>query len=534
MAEAARRPEAPAQLRSPAAQGLSRTAPQDVSLAVRGVGKRFGSLSALADVDLELRAGEIHCLLGENGAGKSTLCNLIFGLHRPDDGELLIGGRAYAPRGPSDALASGIAMVHQHFSLVAELTVLENLCLEGRWRRFDRLREHARFSAIAERFGIEVPFDAPVSSLSVGLRQKVEILKCLSREPRIVVLDEPTAVLPPAEIDSLLGLIERMAASGKAILLVTHKLAEIARVADRITVLRRGRVTLTADGRQVGRHELASAIVGEQVVELDMTGRGERHVPRAQSGVAVPPPALMLDGVTLTDTIGVRRVENLTLLIAAGEIVGIAGVEGNGQTELGLALAGLMPLAAGRYFCGDIELTRATPGAVSAAGVGIIPEDRHALGGILGMTIDENIFLGALGRFRRGFFVDRTAMRRAASALITRFDIRCAGPQATFASLSGGNQQKVVLAREITLNTRRLLVAAQPTRGLDIGATRATYGHIQATARAGTGVLLISSELDDLLANCDRIVVMYRGRIIGEQAGTFDRQKLGALMSGHA
>jgi len=265
-----------------------------------------------------------------------------------------------------------------------------------------------------------------------------------------------------------------------------------------------------------------------------MTGRGERHVPRAQGGVAVPPPALMLDGVTLTDTIGVRRVENLTLLVAAGEIVGIAGVEGNGQTELGLALAGLMPLAAGRYFCGDVELTRANPGAVSAAGVGIIPEDRHALGGILGMTIDENIFLGALGRFRRGIFVDRTAMRRESSALITRFDIRCAGPQATFASLSGGNQQKVVLAREITLNTRRLLVAAQPTRGLDIGATQATYGHIHATARAGAGVLLISSELDDLLANCDRIVVMYRGRIIGEQAGTFDRQKLGALMSGHA
>jgi general nucleoside transport system ATP-binding protein len=503
-------------------------------LAARGVGKRFGSLSALADVDLELRAGEVHCLLGENGAGKSTLCNLIFGLYRPDSGALLLGERSYNPRGPADALMSGIAMVHQHFSLVGELTVLENLCLGDGWRLFDRARERYRLTQTAERFGIEVPFDALVSSLSVGERQKVEILKCLAREPEIVVLDEPTAVLPPGEIEALLDLIERMAATGKAILLVTHKLAEIARVADCITVLRRGRVTLQAAGLDVGRQELATAIVGEHV-ELEVTSRRESRVVRTQSGVAVPPAALMLDGVEVLDNLGVKRVENLTLIVAPGEIVGIAGVEGNGQTELGLALAGLTSFASGRYFAADIELTHATPGAVSAAGVGIIPEDRHALGGILGMTIDENIFLGALDRFRRGPFVDRKSMRRETEALIERFDIRCQGPQSTFASLSGGNQQKVVLAREITLNTRRLLVAAQPTRGLDIGATRATYGHIEQAARDGAGVLLISSELDDLLAICDRIVVLYRGRIIGEQtAGAYDRRALGALMSGHA
>ena len=504
------------------------------SLAARGVGKRFGPLAALADIDLELRAGEIHCLLGENGAGKSTLCNLIFGLYRPDSGRLLLRGQPYSPRGPADALAGRIAMVHQHFSLVGELTVLENLCLGDGWRRFDRARERSRLSETAERFGIDVPFDALVSTLSVGERQKVEILKCLAREPEIVVLDEPTAVLPPGEIKSLLDLIERMAATGKAILLVTHKLAEIARVADRITVLRRGRVTLQAAGRDVGRQELATAIVGEQV-ELEMKSRGERRVVRTQSGVAVPPAALMLDGVEVLDDLAVKRVENLTLIVAPGEIVGIAGVEGNGQTELGLALAGLTPFSSGRYFVADIELTHAAPGEVSAAGVGIIPEDRHALGGILGMTIDENIFLGALDRFRRGPFVDRKSMRHETQALIELFDIRCQGPQSTFASLSGGNQQKVVLAREITLNTRRLLVAAQPTRGLDIGATHATYGHIEQAARDGAGVLLISSELDDLLAICDRIVVLYRGRIIGEQAaGAYDRQALGSLMSGHA
>jgi simple sugar transport system ATP-binding protein len=503
------------------------------SLAARGVCKRFGSLAALADVDLELRAGETHCLLGENGAGKSTLCNLIFGLCQPDSGSLLLDGRPYGPRGPADALAGGIAMVHQHFSLVGELTVLENLCLDAGWRRFDRAHERRRLGEIAERFGIQVPFEAAVSSLSVGERQKVEILKCLAREPAIVVLDEPTAVLPPGEIDTLLDLIERMAAAGKAILLVTHKLAEIARVADRITVLRRGRVTLQAAG-DVGRQELAAAIVGEQV-ELETSQRSRHCVVRAHSGVAIPAPALMLDGVEVVDEIGVRRVENLTLIVAPGEIVGIAGVEGNGQSELGLALAGLTPFTAGRYFSGDIELTRAAPGAVSAAGVGIIPEDRHALGGILAMTIDENVFLGTLDRFRRGPFVDRNSMRRETEALIERFDIRCEGARSTFASLSGGNQQKVVLAREITLNTRRLLVAAQPTRGLDIGATRATYRHIERAASDGAGVLLISSELDDLLAICDRIVVFYRGSIIGEQAaGAYDRQALGALMSGHA
>ena len=505
-------------------------------LAAYGVGKRFGSLSALADVDLALRAGEIHCLLGENGAGKSTLCNLLFGLQAPDTGRLELRDRLYRPRRPADALAAGIAMVHQHFSLVPELTVLENLCLGSGWRRFDRARERARMAATAERFAIDVPFDALVETLSVGERQKVEILRCLVQEPEIVVLDEPTAVLPPGEIDALLGLIRRMAETGKAILLVTHKLAEIERVADRITVLRRGRVTLQAAGREVGRKALASAIVGDAAAGIEMTaGRGSRRIVRGQSGVAVPPAALMLDGIVLLDRLGSRRVDNLTLLVAAGEIVGVAGVEGNGQSELALALSGLMPFAGGRYFVADTELTAATPAMVSAAGVGVIPEDRHALGCILGMAVDENIFLGALAEYRLGPFVNRKAMWQATGELIQRFDIRCEGPTAPFASLSGGNQQKVVLAREITLNTRRLLVAAQPTRGLDIGATRTTYGHIQSAARDGAGVLLVSSELDDLMAICDRIVVMYRGRIIGEQAaGAYDRAALGGLMAGHA
>ncbi len=510
----------------------------DPVLAIRDVSKRFGGLQALGSVDLDLRPGEIHCLLGENGAGKSTLCNVIFGLHPPDAGTLLLRGTTYAPKGPQAALSAGIAMVHQHFSLVPELSVLENLCLGGRGR-FDRRREAERFAAIAGRFGIAVPFDARVEALSVGERQRVEILKCLSREPGIVVLDEPTAVLPPGEIDALLDLILRMASDGKAILLVTHKLAESERVADRITVLRHGRVTLRARGGDVGRAELAAAIVGAPVgvEDPDEIARGSDNIASdryAPPGSSAAPAALMLDTLSVADEAGAEKVSRITLLMPPGEIVGVAGVEGNGQSELALALAGLLPTSHGRFFVADRELTRAAPGEVSAAGVGIVPEDRQAVGGILGRSVAENIDLGALAPFRRGPFVDRRAMNRAAEGLIERFDIRCSGPGARFESLSGGNQQKVVLARELTLNARHLLVAAQPTRGLDIGATRATYGHIRAAARGGAGVLLISSELDDLLAICDRIVVMYRGRFVGEMAsGSYDRQKLGALMAGH-
>lgn len=503
-------------------------------LSVAGVSKRFGTLQALEDVSLDLEKGDIHCLLGENGAGKSTLCNIIFGLVRPDRGDMSLGGSEFLPSGPAAALQSGIAMVHQHFSLVPELTIVENLCLSGRFKRFDRKAELVRLQSIAARYGIELEEDVVVSDLSVGQRQRIEILKCLIHDPKVVVLDEPTAVLPPAEIAGLLQLIESMAAAGKSVLLVTHKLAEIEQVARKITVLRRGEVTFRSAGGRIGRQELTEAIIGPGAAQnLQLTPKQSRPDP-GTSTAAGRDYAVMLDGVSITDEGGAKKVDGVTILVRPGEVVGIAGVEGNGQTELGLALAGLQGFSAGRYFAGGRELTSASSGQISAAGVAIIPEDRHAVGSILDLSVAENLFLGQLDRFCRGPFLNRGAMHRAAEELIARFDIRCGGPDAKFSSLSGGNQQKVVLARELTLYANTAVIASQPTRGLDIGAATATYGHIADAATKGRGVLVISSELEDLIAHCDRLLVMYRGRIVGEMPrSAFNRTEIGALMSGH-
>lgn len=503
-------------------------------LAIEGLSKRFGPLQALSEVGLDLHAGDIHCLLGENGAGKSTLCNAIFGLVTPDSGRMLLGGRAYRPGSPRDALKAGVAMVHQHFSLVPELTVVENLCLSAEISRFDRRVELTRLQKIAAQYGIALESDARVADLSVGERQRIEILKCLIHAPKIVVLDEPTAVLPPAEIADLLSLIERMASEGNSVLLVTHKLAEIEKVARRITVLRRGRVTFHSHGRPVGREELTEAIIGHSA-NADF-GAGRVETVSSAPGVAQPAGgfSLMLDGVSVSGPDGMRKVDNVTILVRPGEIVGVAGVEGNGQTELGLALAGLLPFSQGRYFAGNRELTNAAPGEISSSGVAIIPEDRHAVGAIADMTVAENLFLGHLRRFCRGPLLNRSAMDRAAAELIGQFDVRCNGPRAPFSSLSGGNQQKVVLARELTLNAGTAVVASQPTRGLDIGASKATYAHLRGIASQGSGVLVISSELDDLMEQCDRLLVMYRGAILGEMPkGRFERSIIGAMMSGH-
>lgn len=503
-------------------------------LRVADISKRFGALQALQDVSLDLELGDIHCLLGENGAGKSTLCNIVFGLVQADSGKMHLNGVQFSPSGPADALQSGIAMVHQHFSLVPELTIVENLCLSKQFKRFDRKAELVRLQNIAARYGIHLEEDALVSDLSVGQRQRIEILKCLIHDPKVVVLDEPTAVLPPAEISGLLRLIESMAATGKSILLVTHKLAEIEQVARKITVLRRGKVTFRSSEGRIGRQELTEAIIGPGATQSAQAMPKETRPNVGVGSEARSDFALMLDGVSVTGEDGARKVDGVTVLVRPGEIVGIAGVEGNGQTELGLALSGLLSFSSGRYFAGGRELTASAAGQISEAGVAIIPEDRHAVGGILDLSVAENLFLGHLQRFCRGLFLNRAAMNRAAAELIERFDIRCSGPDARFSSLSGGNQQKVVLARELTLYANTAVIASQPTRGLDIGASMATYGHIGEAASKGRGVLVISSELDDLLAHCDRLLVMYRGRMVGEMPrSAFNRSEVGALMSGH-
>jgi len=507
-------------------------------LALENLGKRFGTLQALGDVSVEFHLGEVHCLLGENGAGKSTLCNLIFGVYRPDSGLMRFAGKEWSPTGPAEALDSGIAMVHQHFSLVPRMTVVENLML-GQSAGLLRRRDFAaRIRETAARFGFTLDPDAVVGELSVGERQRTEIVKCLMREPRLLVLDEPTAVLPPGEIGALLDICRRVADSGRAVILVTHKLAEITRVADRISVLRGGRLVARAKISDADMGALVHAMVGREVKPLGdalKDGTGTDAPAPAAASAEIASFALVCDGLTVRDRHGSTRLDNFTLEIRPGEIVGLAGVEGNGQSELGLVLAGLQRASAGRFFIDGTELSTAGSAAVTAAGGGIVPEDRHAVACVTAMSVAENMFLNKLGQFTRFGLLRRAALNEAAQVLMREFDVRAAGPEVSFAGLSGGNQQKAVLARELTLSPLKALVAAQPTRGLDINAVEAVYRQIRAAARRGAGVLLISSELDELIAVASRIVVLYRGRIVGERpARSAERPAIGALMSGQA
>lgn len=500
-------------------------------LSLRGLGKRFGSLQALEGITLDVHAGTVHCLLGENGAGKSTLCNLIFGVYAPSAGQMLFGERPWLPSSPAEALEQGIAMVHQHFSLVPRMTVVENLML-GQAKGVLKRREFGdRIRDIADRFGFVLDPDAVVGELSVGERQRAEIVKCLMRDPRLLVLDEPTAVLPPGEIGALLDICRRVADSERAVILVTHKLAEIAKVADSVAVLRTGRLVAQADMKTADMGALVHAMVGREVKPLDVA-LGDSKEPEA-GAPAKPGFALVCDGVTVQDRHGATRLDNFTLEVRPGEIVGLAGVEGNGQSELGMVLAGLLAPTEGRYFIGDTELTHAGAAAVTAAGGGIVPEDRHAVACVTAMSVAENMYLNKLDRFTRFGLLQRRALNAAAEVQMKAFDVRAAGPEVAFSGLSGGNQQKAVLGRELTLDPLVALVAAQPTRGLDVSAVEAVYRQIRAAARRGVGVLLISSELDELIAVADRIAVLYRGRLVGERPAEIgERGAIGALMSG--
>lgn len=522
-------------------------------LALAGVTKRFGALTALDDVTIAFSAGEVHCLLGENGAGKSTLCNLIFGIYRPDAGRMQLQGRPHEPSGPADALAHNIAMVHQHFSLVPTLTVLDNLLL-GRVNGIvlSRSKRERRIVELARAYGLPVELRRMTSELSVGERQRVEILKCLLSEPKVLVLDEPTAVLPPDEIETLLATVRRIADDGRGVILVTHKLAEIERIADRVTVLRGGKMVASSRMRDTDMRRLVRAMVGRDVGSLDAALaasigiedasarpplRMELPGPRDAAARLPGEDALVIDGLTVRDRLtGTTRLDQLALVVPRGQIVGLAGVEGNGQTELGLVLAGLLKPNAGRFFVGGKEMTGVSPGGLTAAGIGIIPEDRHAVGCIPPMTVAENLFLGKLAAFTNRFgALDVARMQAAAATLAQRFDIRGGGAALPMASLSGGNQQKTVLARELSLDPLNFVLAAQPTRGLDVGAVEAVYGELRAACRErGVGVLLISTELDELLAVADRIAVIYRGRVAGELPRQHcSREILGSLMSGH-
>jgi general nucleoside transport system ATP-binding protein len=507
-------------------------------LAVQGMTKRFGKLLALSEVSLAIAPGEIHCILGENGAGKSTLCNLIFGVHAPDAGTMEFRGAPYAPSAPADALASGIAMVHQHFSLVRDMTVVDNVLLGQTRGLLDRGACARRLDDLAKQYGLALDPFAKIEDLSVGERQRVEIVKCLMREPHLFVLDEPTAVLLPDEIAALLDVCRRVAERGCGVVLVTHKLAEIKKAADRVTVLRGGRVVASSANPAAEIDALVRAMIHR---DADARGSAADATPTA-AGAANPvvrefekAEVLQVDGLTVRDSQGVTRLDNFTLTLNRGEIIGVAGVEGNGQSELAAVLSGMVAPTDGRFFVQDRELTYAGAKAVTAAGVGVVPEDRHTVGCITGMTVAENIFLSRLDLFTRYGFLRRNMVNSAALELMDHFDVRAAGPEIAFSSLSGGNQQKAVLARELTIANLTVLVAAQPTRGLDVGAVAAVYGHIRAASRRGVGVLLISSELDELLDVAHRVIVLYRGRIMGTcAADPAQRETIGAMMAGHA
>ena len=504
---------------------------------LRGITKRYGPVVACSGVDLALEAGQIHGVLGENGAGKSTLMKVLIGLVQPDEGDIQLFGRTQRIDDPQAAATLGIGMVHQHFSLVDPLTVWENVLL-GERARFDRRRARDLVGEIGDRYGLTIDPDARVGDLSAGLRQRVELIKCLRRDPRVVVLDEPTSVLTPAESEQLFTTLrEIVTREHRAVALVSHKLAEIVHATDVVTIMRQGRVVEHYPTAATSTAELAKAMVGREVSlrgeaaalgvidELDVAPRAE--------GRAVGPVVLELQHVTV-DVDGVARLDGLDLELRAGEILGIAGVEGNGQRELGDLLSSLLHLDAGQVRVDGSVVAAGRAGAMARAGIAVIPEDRHDSGCVLAMSVAENLVLDRPGTVARRGLLDHKRMRARAVELMQEFEIQAAGPDAPLWSLSGGNQQRVVLARELS-HRPSVLVAAQPTRGLDVGAIEYMSERLRRAAAEGIAVLLISTELEEILDLADRIVVLSRGRAIGQlDRAEASAERLGLLLGGVA
>ena len=527
-----------------------RTAGTDVpAVRLTSISKSFGAIVACDRVDLTLRRGRIHGILGENGAGKSTLMKVLIGLVLPDRGTIEVDGERCQIRDPHDAAGRGIAMVHQHFSLVEPLTVWENVML-GDTGRFDATGARRRVAEISERYGLGVNPDAKVGDLSAGVRQRVEIIKCLRRDPSILIFDEPTSVLTPGESERLFDVL-RLAVhqENRAVALVSHKLDEILHATDEVTIMRAGAVVRRMDTSDADAPMLARAMVGREVslrseasalglIETVAagTGDGEDLGDEASGGVeddsGTRVPALRLRDIVARSPDGRVSLDGLSVDVFDSEIVGVAGVEGNGQAALTDLLSSLLGTDAGTVEVDGATVQPGRPGAMSNAGVAVIPEDRHTSGCVLDMTVAENLFLVDIERIATHGIYDPAVMRRDASRLIEDFEIQTAGPDAPFWSLSGGNQQRVVLARELSYSPK-VLVAAQPTRGLDVGAIEWMTDRLRQVADSGVGVLLISSELEEILQLSDRIVVLFRGRIIGEMDRTdVNLEELGLLLGG--
>ena len=499
---------------------------EEFGIEMRNITKSFGTFKANDQINLQVKKGEIHALLGENGAGKSTLMNVLSGLLEPTSGEILMSGEVINITSPTKANQLGIGMVHQHFMLVDAFTVTENIVLGNEPSQFgmlNRKEARAEILRVSEQYGLQVDPDAYVRDISVGMQQRVEILKTLYRGAEVLIFDEPTAVLTPQEIDELINIMHGLVKEGKSIILITHKLDEIKAVADRCTVIRRGKGIGTVDVADVSSQQLADMMVGREVsFKTDKKAANPQEV------------VLSVENLVVKENRGIEAVKNLSLEVRAGEILGIAGIDGNGQSELIQALTGLRKVESGHIYLGGDEITNLRPRKITEAGVGHVPEDRHKYGLILEMTLAENIALqtyyqepmSQMGVLNYGEINDH------ARDLIKEFDVRTVSEVVPAKALSGGNQQKAIIAREISRDPE-LLIVANPTRGLDVGAIEFIHKRIIEQRDNFKAVLLVSFELEEILNVSDRIAVLHDGEIVGiVNANETSEQELGLLMAG--
>ncbi len=496
-----------------------------MSLELRGITKRFGSLTANDAIDLAVGDGEIHAILGENGAGKSTLMNVVYGLLQPDEGSISVDGKEIKIESPLDALAAGIGMVHQHFMLIPVFTVAENIVLgHEKTKRLGILDlESARkeILRVSAEYNFEIDPDALVENLPVGLQQRVEIIRALIYDAKVLILDEPTAVLTPQETDELLRNMKKLKAKGTSIVFITHKLREVKEAADKITIIRRGKVVGTASP-SASQEELASLMVGRPV-SLDVDKNAAKL-----GGVT-----LAVSNLTISDHTGRSLVKNVSFEVSAGEVLAVAGVQGNGQSELAEAIVGLQEHVTGKIELEGRDITKASVRDALHAGIAFVPESREEDGLISSFSIEENLILDLhdLPPYAKGPVISQNVVSTQAEKLVKEFDIRAQSAKDPASSLSGGNKQKVVLARELSRPVK-LVVASQPTRGLDVGSIEFVHERIIAERDAGRAVLLFSTELDEVSALADRIAVMYRGEFIAIVPSDTSREELGLLMAG--
>jgi general nucleoside transport system ATP-binding protein len=493
---------------------------------MRGITKRFPGIVANDNINLVVKKGEIHALLGENGAGKSTLMNILFGLYQPDEGEILINGKPVNITSPNVANDLGIGMVHQHFMLVETFTVTENIVLGNEPKnglKIDIRRAEKEVEELSRKYGLKVDPTAKIADISVGMQQRVEILKTLYRGADILIFDEPTAVLTPQEIQELIEIMHNLVKEGKTIILITHKLKEIMAVCDAVTIIRRGKVIDSVAVKDTNPDELAAKMVGREV-----TFKVDKKPPQPKEVI------LSVENITAMGNRGVNALNGISFEVRAGEILGIAGVDGNGQSELIEVLTGLRKASGGRVLLKGQEITNRLPREISEAGLSHIPEDRHKRGLVLDFTMSENMVLETYfhPRFNKNGFLDYAAIDKHASKLIEEFDVRTPSIHTKARALSGGNQQKAIIAREVDKDPD-LLIAAQPTRGLDVGAIEFIHKRLVEQRDKGKAVLLISLELDEVINVSDRIAVIYEGQIVGiVDAKSTTEQELGLMMSG--